>query len=208
MPSGRSKGGRADPEGTDRPAVMSRSIARAAAANPTPLTWTRGSTVGAGVLLPNPGGKDSDLGAAGQMQFAQHVGHMVLHRFLGHEHSCGDLLVGQAFTNQLQGGLFMIGQLGQRVGRRRWRCGPYPVEQDGRCLRVQQRAAGADRADRRDQIQPGDVLVDASPTTTSPPAAFTSSRTPRRTTCWSSTTNTLSSGPYCSIWPTPTVGCR
>ena len=34
MPSGRSKGGRADPEGTDRPAVMSRSIARAAAANP------------------------------------------------------------------------------------------------------------------------------------------------------------------------------
>jgi hypothetical protein len=75
--------------------------------------------VGACLLVADPGGQDSDLGVAGQMQFAQHVGHIVLHRLLGHGHPSGDLPVGQALTDQLQDGPFTTGQLGQRVGRRR-----------------------------------------------------------------------------------------
>jgi len=80
------------------------------------------------------------------------LGHMVFHRLLGHRYPRGDLPVGQALTDQLHGGPFTAGQRGQRAGRRRR--GAYPVEQDGRGLRVQQRPAGTDRTDRVDQIQP------------------------------------------------------
>jgi len=103
-----------------------------------------------GWLVADPGGQDSDLDAAGQVQFAQYVGYMDFTVFSATDIRTAIWPVGQAFTDQLQGRPFTAGQLGQRIGHRRR--GPYPFEQHGRSLRVQQRPAGTHRADRRDQI--------------------------------------------------------
>ena len=68
-----------------------------------------------GWLVADPGGQDSDLDAAGQVQFAQYVGYMDFTVFSATDIRTAIWPVGQAFTDQLQGRPFTAGQLGQRM---------------------------------------------------------------------------------------------
>lgn len=109
-----------------------------------------------GWLVADPGGQDSDLDAAGQVQFAQYVGYMDFTVF-----SATDIRTAicrlvrlSPINSRVARSLPVSSASGSATGG----AVPYPFEQLGRGLRVQQRPAGTHRADRRDQIQPGDVL--------------------------------------------------
>src|SRR5687767_12681055 len=84
------------------------------AARPCPCTNRDYDRSGKAVVeaRPSPGHVGRHLGPTGQSQLHEHVGHVVLDRFLGQVDGLGDLAVGQALGHEVENLQLLAGQVG------------------------------------------------------------------------------------------------